>query len=108
MAQKYPLYDELKEKVFSRKDKTIDVNLISSTINNICKKSSEAETAEHYMEIQALIMHHDIVTNSGVLLTSVPYEGKVMFSGRGILYTFTNLPPILQQIIAQYIEDYSK
>lgn len=108
MHLEYPLYDELKAKVISRKDKTIDVGLICNTINNIARKSSNVDDMQHYQEIQALTIHHDVVSNYNSMLSCVPYDGKTMFAGKGVLYTFSNLPPLLQQIIAQYIEDCAK
>lgn len=107
MAQSYPLYDELVQKVHERKEKEVDIKRVCTTINNISQTMSPDAAAEHYQEIGALILHHEILTNNGVLLASIPYDGKVMVGGRGILYYITKLPPMLQQIIAQYVEFFS-
>jgi len=100
----YPLYDYLLDKINTRKDKNIDIRSICVTINDMAINLTSDEFSTHYTEIAALILHHDILVNK-VLLTSAAYEGKVMAGGKGILYNITNLPPLLQQIIAQYIEE---
>ena len=104
----YPLYEQLLEKVNKRKEKNIDIKCICITINNISNNLSNSEAIEHYQEIAALILHHDLISNNGIMLSSVPYEGKTMIGGKGLLYVITNFPPQLQQIIAQYVEEYSK
>lgn len=107
MARPYPLYDHLVQQVEAREDKSIDIKKICSTINNIKQTLPPQEAAEHYKEICALIIHCDILNNGGVLLSQVPFDGKIMAGGKGILYNTINLPPMLLQIIAQYIEMYS-
>ena len=105
MAQSYPLYDELVKKVEARTEKGIDVKRICATINGISQSMKPEDANKHYTEIAALILHHEILSNGGVLLSAIPYDGKVMAGGKGILHCPMNLPPLLQQIIAQYIED---
>lgn len=102
----YPLYDELLRKVRQRKDKTIDIKRVCTTINNIAQTMSPEETKKHYEEILALIIHHERVA-SGMVLSVVPFDGKTMVGGKGVLFTMNKLPPTLQQIIAQYIEEMS-
>ena len=104
-VKSYPLYDILVKKVQERAEKNIDIKRVCTTINNIAKNNTPEETAEHYRELSALILHHDLVRNNGVLLSSVPFDGRVMTGGKGILYNIMNLPPNLQQIIAQYVEN---
>lgn len=104
MLQSYPLYDKLVTDVHARAEKGIDIKRVCTTINNIAQSLPSSDAADHYMEIGALILHHELLTNNGVLLSSIPYDGKVMIGGKGILYYIMNLPPHLQQIIAQYIE----
>ena len=105
MARPYPLYDELVKRVEVRTEKGIDIRKVCTTINTISQVLKPEEAAEHYKEIGALILHHEIISNGGVLLSPVPYDGKVMVGGKGILHYIMNFPPILQQIIAQYVED---
>lgn len=105
MAQPYPLYDELVRRVEARSEKTIDIRRVCTTINNIAQTHTPKDMAEHYTEIGALILHHELLANNGVLLSPVPYDGRVMVGGKGILNFIMNLPPNLQQIIAQYVED---
>jgi len=101
----YPLYDELLKRVHARAEKTIDIKRICTTINNISLTHSQEDASEHYREIGALILHHELLSNNGVLLSPVPYDGRLMAGGKGVLNYIMNLSPILQQIIAQYIED---
>lgn len=101
----YPLYDELHRRVEARTEKGIDIKRICTTISNIATTHTPEETAEHYREIAALILHHELIANNGVLLSAVPYEGRVMVGGKGVLHNIMNLPPLLQQILAQYVED---
>jgi len=103
--QSYPLYDELLKRVHSRNEKSVDIKRVCTTINNISQTHSSEETMEHFREIAALNLHHDVLSNTGFSTGSIPYEGKVMVGGKGLLYQITKLPPLLQQIIAQYIED---
>ena len=103
MEQAYPLYDYLKEKC--KDNTTIDIKKICATINNISQTMSPDKTLEHYEEIQALIIHHEVLSNRGVILSHSPYDGKVMNGGRGVLYNIMNLPPLLQHIIGRYVEE---
>ncbi|CAH6420779.1 Hypothetical protein HVR_LOCUS1289 [uncultured virus] len=105
MAQPYPLYDELVKRVEARNEKGIDIKRVCTTINGISQSMRPEDANHHYAEIAALILHYEITSNSGVLLSPIPYDGKVMAGGKGILHYPMNLPPLLQQIIAQYIED---
>ncbi len=105
--QPYPLYDDLYQRVIQRNDKTIDIKKICTTINNIGQPSAE-EALSHYKEIGALILHHELLSNNGHLMTQIPFDGKLMVGGKGLLYYIMTLPPILQQIIGQYIEDSGK
>ena len=107
MAQPYPLYDELLKRVYARNEKTIDINRLCKTITNISFTLSQENTLDHYNEIQALIIHYDILSNGGVLVSPVPFDGKVMAGKKGILNYIINLPPLLQQIIAQYVDEYA-
>lgn len=105
--QSYPLYDELLRLVNDRSEKSIDIARICKTINNISLSLSPEDSLEHYREIQALIIHYDIINNGGLLISSVPFDGKTMVGKKGILNQIMNFPPLLQQIIAQYIEEYA-
>lgn len=107
MAHQYPLYEYLLQEVNKRKDTGIDIKRICTTINNISQKLLPPQAKEHHEEIHALILHHDFITNGG-LLSPIPYDGKLMVGGKGILHCLSNMPPILQQIIAQYLEIYAQ
>jgi hypothetical protein len=100
----YPLYDDLLLKVRARKDEAIDITRVCHTINNIERIVNDKEVAmEHYKEIMWLIMHHHYLTTG--VESSLPYDSKVMVGGKGILNYINNMPALLQQIIAQYIEE---
>jgi hypothetical protein len=101
MLQPYPLYDNLVTQVTSNQNKNVDIKRICNTINTLSQTSEDA--LELYREIATLIIHHNILHNEGS--DQVPYGGKIMVGGKGILMTIANLPPLLQQIIAQFIEN---
>ena len=103
MTQAYPLYDELLKRVRESEDKTLDVRKICTSIKSIGQTNTPDQVAEHYREIGALIIHHVVITTGG--LPSIPFEGKVMIGGKGLLFQVTNLPTLLQQIIWKYLED---
>lgn len=104
MYSSYPLYEELVRKVEARKDKGVDINRVCLTITNIERIVDNKElAAEHYEEIIWLITHHHIVTKG--VETPIPYDVKIMIGGKGILGCMDNMPPMLQQILAQYIEE---
>jgi len=105
MAKPYPLYDELSRRVEARTEKAIDIKCVAATINNISQNLSFEDAQIHYREIAALILHHDLLANNGILLSPIPFDGKVLNGGKGIIHYIMNLPPNLQQIIAQYIEN---
>lgn len=105
ILQPYPLYDRLVQQVESRALKTIDITRVCTTINNIAQTLPPNEAAAHYKEIGGLILHHELLANNGVLSSLIPFDGKVMAGGKGVLHYITNLPPNLQQIIAQYVEN---
>ena len=107
MARSYPLYDDLLKTINERNEKSIDVKKVCSTIGNISATMKADQADEHYYEIGFLILHYEALNNNGVLLSATPFDGKIMVGGKGILNWFFNLPPVLQQIIAQYIEDYA-
>lgn len=104
-AKPYPLFDELYAKVSQKIDVPFDIKRICVTINIISQNMTAPESRTHYNEIAALIYHYAIIF--GQFNYTVPYDGKIMVGGKGILYYITNLPTLLQQIIGQYIEDYS-
>lgn len=101
----YPLYQELLRRAQERKEKCIDIKRVCNTITNIATTHTLEEMMDHYEEIEALAIHHELSTNNGILFSSIPYDGKLMIGGKGILHYIMNFPPVLQQIIAQYIED---
>jgi hypothetical protein len=105
ILQPHPLYDRLLEQVQSRPLKTIDITRVCTTINNIAQTLPPNEAAAHYKEIGGLILHHQLLANNGVMVSLIPFDGKVMAGGKGVLHYIMNLPPTLQQIIAQYVEN---
>lgn len=107
MLRHCPLYDMLLGMAKMDPDKTLDIKCICTTINNIAQVLSVEEANFHYTNIGMLAIHHDLLTNDGLLLSPIPYGGKVMINNKGILYNTINLPVLLQQIISKYLEYYS-
>jgi hypothetical protein len=109
MAISYPLYDLLLKKVEERTEKNVDIRCVCTTINNITRTLTPSDANDHFCEIYALILHHEAINNNGVLLSATPYNPKIVDDDRrGILNFIMNLPPLLQQIITQYIFEYSE
>lgn len=105
------LYDELKHLIETEHiQKNLDIQNICSTINKMSN--------EHCTVIFILILHHYLTSghiNSSkknliemlekrTLSRVVTYRGKVMKSGKGIMYKINDLPIDLQMIIEKYIE----
>jgi hypothetical protein len=108
MSVSYPLYDNLVKKADERADKQIDIRRLAATINNIARTMTQSDSNEHYEELHAIILHYEMLNNGGMLLSPTPFDPKVMECGKGILYYVMNLPPQLQQILTQYIYEYSE
>lgn len=104
LLKPHPLYDELLKRVNNSQNKNIDINSLSMTIKSIWKNSSEEDSNYHYSWIKSLIIHHELLTTNGVMLTSNCYNCKLMPSEKGELYTIVNLPSLLLQIISAYID----
>lgn len=105
MMQPYPLYDHLLETVRTNALKTIDANHICTTLNNITLMPTDL-AKEHYDELFALSLHHDLVENDGILLSKIPHDGVLLPGGKSVLYTLAKLPNTLRQILVEYINYY--
>lgn len=105
MAQQYPLYDKLAAMVDSNPDEPIDITKLDTTINSLAQMLPN-DYKEHYAEIQALILHHEAMSN-GTILTPLPYGQRPIAGTRGIIVTTSKLPDRLQRILAAYITHYS-
>ncbi len=114
----FPLYDDLLEQANNlNEEKQIDISRVCYTINNIYKNLPEKDTKYHYKMIGYLIIHHkfmndidplpvrQIVTRTNNSI--IPYNTQIMMGNKGILSTMEDLPPLLQKIIAQYVEMFS-
>jgi len=97
----------LLEHVKTRETKDIDLKKICATIKKISESSKPEEVTEHYREIDALVIHHATLMN-GSVPDEPPFSGRFMPGSMGILCNMLNFPPLLQQIIAQYIEEMSQ
>lgn len=106
MSLPYPLYDQLVSNLSLREEKSIDLKKICATIKKISETSTPDETNEHYREIAALILHHEMITHGSI--SEVPFGGKLMPGSMGTLNYMLNLPPLLQQILAQYLLESSQ
>ena len=103
--QSYPLYDKLLADVKAKDIKNIDMFKLCHTIKNL-DLLNQPDAQDHYEEIQALMVHHDMLHNGKMLLAEVPNDGKLLPGGKCILYTLIKIPTIFQQILVQYIELY--
>ena len=103
---KYPLYDELVKRVNQKPDKPIDTSHLCQTINAISLNNADA--TDHYEEIHALIIHYESITNSNILLTTTPFDGKVLPGNKGVLNTLIKIPAPLRKILLEYIDYYAE
>jgi hypothetical protein len=103
---KYPLYDKLIEQIKEKKDNNINIDQLCLTINALAFLDKN-DAIDHYQEMYALLLHHELVINNGVLFSKIPNEGKLLH-GEKVLYTPAKMPVQPRQLIAQYIDYYSK
>lgn len=92
-----PLFNELYEK-----SKTIESHMnwaiTSQKLNSLNEKEMEI--------VYVLIVCYYYLENKSFLdkKKMTPYKGKLMDGNKGIIYTITDLPVRLQQIIYDYIQ----
>ena len=99
------LYDELITKIGSTGAAPVDINpaRLCATINRLPDDSTDPSFFEI---LYVIILHHYYQENQSTRAkTSIPYSGKTFDDGNGVLYTLSNLPPSLIQILAKYIEE---
>lgn len=92
-----PLYLTLYENT-KKSEIQMNWNTTSSKINSMSEKEMEM--------LYVLILSYFFVENKSFLdkRKMTPYKGKLMDGNKGILYTITDLPMRLQQIIYMYVE----
>jgi hypothetical protein len=92
-----PLYHSLYEST-KKSEVQMNWNVASSKINSMNEKEMEI--------LYVLILSHFFVENKTFMdkRKMTPYKGKLMDGNKGILYTITELPMKLQQIIYGYID----
>lgn len=94
--QPFPLYDRLYQQASAQTENSFDIRKITATINVL-------ENQEHIRIIYALILHHELKQMDGNRWKSIPYNGTIFKEGRGVTFNITNIPPILQRVIVEYI-----
>lgn len=106
--QAYPLYDMLRERAQQRVDAGIDVKRVCLTISFMSENMKQPGVAEHYEEIAALMIHHELLTTNTLPLSGAPTGAQVLRGGKGLLVRCANMSPQLIAILTQYIEHYSQ
>lgn len=102
----YPLFDKLFSEIENKEVRTIDIAFIGNTFRTMGQNFPIEKVLSHYEEVMALIIHFYGLANKGKLSDFIPFDGKGMPGGKGILYNISNLPPILQEIIQDYLKIY--
>ena len=102
----YPLYYKLVEMSKNNNKSIIDASKICQTINDMC--NDEVLVRNHHLEIAKLIYYHEYLINHGVMLQKIPNGGELQHGGIGVQFKLGKLHPVLQQILAQYIEYYGE
>lgn len=92
--QPFPLYDELLPRV--KKDFIPEDGAISPRVSQLPPQRLE--------ELQLIIVHHAIKTNTFPDTKSIPYGGKIFSGGLGASYQMKDLPMDLKCIIWAYLE----
>jgi hypothetical protein len=92
-----PLFPELLEKT-KTSESHMNWAVTSQKLNNLNEKEMEI--------VYVLIVCYYYTENKTFLdkKKMTPYKGKLMDSNKGIVYTITDLPMKLQQIIYEYIK----
>ena len=93
-----PLYQNLYDQTKSSEGQQMNWAVVSSKLGSLNEKEMEL--------MYVLILSHYYQENKTFLdkKKMTPYKGKLMDANKGVLYTITELPIRLQQIIYQYIE----
>ena len=105
MAQRFPLYDFLSTKSNNLKIDETEVRRVCAAINHILEDGND-DRLEYLEILYALILHSYFLEPKGKTKPGmIPYTGRTFENGRGIIYTFSHLPPKLQQIIVQYVNE---
>lgn len=100
-AQKFKIYEALREDLKASPVKDIDKRRLCSIIAQV--------NIEHREIIYALILHHRKLEASNAKTWNInPYKGKTFDGGKGVRYNWDNLPSELQNIIIKYIEKISE
>lgn len=104
MSVAFPLYDDLSRQL-SKSTPAVDWRQLSININ--------ALKVDRCQIIYALILHHFLQEHNTKLRAwksardiPTPYNPKALEGGKGLIYTVSNLPATLQQILAEYILNY--
>ena len=93
-----PLYHTLYEKT-----KKAEQNM--NWANTAAKLNSLTENEMEMLYVLILCYYYDENKTFLDKKKMTPYKGKLMDGNKGILYTITELPSRLQQIIHEYIEN---
>lgn len=108
----FPTYDLLVSKIGNTpyEETSLDLKKISSAINHL------DENGEELSAIYALMIRYYLLEQQGKTRPlsfgsgkpPILYGGKTFDIGTGLLYTFAQLPPLLQQIIVQYMREIAR
>ena len=113
----FPTYDLLVAKIGNTPydEASLDLKKVSSAINHL------DETGEELGVIYALMIRYYLLEQQGKMRIGpthqlfggqtkpmILYGGKTFDIGTGLLYTFVQLPPLLQQIIVQYMREIAR
>lgn len=92
--QSFPLFESLSKLADDKKE----FNLVE-----ICTKISKLND-EQQENIAAFIYHYSLLEKIKLKKNTIPYNGKTINDSKiGVMFTFSNLPEQLQQIISYYV-----
>lgn len=102
-----------------KKASNLDHNSISEKWPRVCATINKLPS-EHLLMVFLLVLHHGIKENSDIVDVIIPtlkgksrqihlpYSGRVLDSGKGVIYKMSSLPEDLRKIIYCYIETISE
>lgn len=111
----FPTYDLLVAKIGNTPydETSLELKKISSAINHLDENGEElgviyALMIRYYLLEQQGKTRLGLFTGPGSGKTPILYGGKTFDIGTGLLYTFAQLPPLLQQIVVQYMREIAR
>ena len=90
----------------SLKTEPLDSSVVNSYMTKMCTSIGKLPH-EHIEMIFLLIAYHAHLNQDVSDVNTIPYQGKPMGGGKGLIYKLTSLPSDLQKIVYVYLNQIS-